>query len=294
MTKRTEGRILKGIGGFYYVLTDGEVIESKAGGRLRKKEFSPVAGDMVTLEVNDNNEGYILEILPRKNYFIRPPIANIDKLFIAATQAPPITDAYLLDKMSVLALYQNVEPIFVFTKNDIHNSEEMREIYEKCGFKTISCSAVTGEGCDEIREMTKNSVSVFTGNSGVGKSSILNAVFSDIELEVGSISEKIARGKNTTRTTEFFVLDEGRFVADTPGFSSFDLTRMQKIDKEYLMHLFPEMEPYWDKCRFNGCTHRKEPDCAVKQAIEEGIISQSRHESYLKLYEELAALKEWE
>lgn len=294
MTVRKEGKILKGIGGFYYVLSDGEVIESKAGGRLRKKEFSPVAGDMVIFEINENNEGYILEILPRKNYFIRPPIANIDKIFITATQAPPITDAYLLDKMSVIALYQNVEPIFVFTKNDINSSDELREIYQKCGFKTVSCSAVTKEGCDEIRELTLNAVSVFTGNSGAGKSSILNAVFGDMELEVGNISEKISRGKNTTRTTELFVLDGNRLVADTPGFSSFDLTKMHKIEKDYLMHLFPEMEPFWDKCRFNGCTHRKEPDCAVKKAIEEGLISPSRHESYMKLYEELAQLKEWE
>lgn len=286
------GIILKGIGGFYYVLSQDRVFECKASGRLRKREYSPVAGDMVQLELTED-KGFILEILPRKNYFVRPPIANIDKLFIAATEAPPKTDTYLIDKMCVIAMYQNVEPIIVITKNDVEESSNLKRIYESCGIKVVTTSAETKLGCDDIRSLAKNSVSVFSGNSGVGKSSILNAVFNEINIETGEISERILRGKNTTRTTELYVLKDNILIADTPGFSSFDLSQMHKTEKDFLMHLFPEIEPYWDKCRFNGCTHRKEPDCAVKQEVSMGRICQSRYDSYVRLYEELSQMKEW-
>ena len=181
----------------------------------------------------------------------------------AVTEAPPVTDAYLIDKMCVIAMFQNVEPVIILTKSDIVRSTCLKETYEKCGFKVVECSAVTKEGCEEIISLAEGAVSVFTGNSGVGKSSILNALFPNMELETGEISEKIGRGKNTTRITELYLLDNNAVVADTPGFSSFDLTRMHKIDKDYLMHLFPEMENYWNECRFSGCTHRKDRKSVV-------------------------------
>lgn len=292
MSDRKRGIILKGIGGFYYVLHDGQVIECKAGGRLRKRENSPIAGDCVLFELNAD-VGLISEIEPRKNYFVRPPIANVDRLFIAATEAEPETTPYLIDKMAAIALFQDVEPVILLTKSDLSSNDKLYDIYSRCGFKVIKCSAETKLGCKEIKALTENSISVFSGNSGVGKSSIMNAVFEGIHLETGAISEKIGRGKNTTRTTELYVMDGGGLVADTPGFSSFDLTKMHKIDKDYLMYLFTEFEPYIGGCRFNGCTHRKEPDCAVKEALSRGVISKSRYESYVKLYEELAQLKEW-
>lgn len=292
MSDRKRGIILKGIGGFYYVLHEGQVIECKAGGRLRKRENSPIAGDCVLFELNAD-VGLISEIEPRKNYFVRPPIANVDRLFIAATEAEPETTPYLIDKMAAIALFQDVEPVILLTKSDLSSNDKLYDIYSRCGFKVIKCSAETKLGCKEIKALTENSISVFSGNSGVGKSSIMNAVFEGIHLETGAISEKIGRGKNTTRTTELYVMDGGGLVADTPGFSSFDLTKMHKIDKDYLMYLFTEFEPYIGGCRFNGCTHRKEPDCAVKEALSRGEISKSRYESYVKLYEELAQLKEW-
>lgn len=292
MSDRKRGIILKGIGGFYYVLHEGQVIECKAGGRLRKRENSPIAGDCVLFELNAD-VGLISEIEPRKNYFVRPPIANVDRLFIAATEAEPETAPYLIDKMAAIALFQDVEPVILLTKSDLSSNDKLYDIYSRCGFKVIKCSAETKLGCKEIKALTENSISVFSGNSGVGKSSIMNAVFEGIHLETGAISEKIGRGKNTTRTTELYVMDGGGLVADTPGFSSFDLTKMHKIDKDYLMYLFTEFEPYIGGCRFNGCTHRKEPDCAVKEALSRGEISKSRYESYVKLYEELAQLKEW-
>ena len=292
MSDRKRGIILKGIGGFYYVPYEGQVIECKAGGRLRKRENSPIAGDCVLFELNAD-VGLISEIEPRKNYFVRPPIANVDRLFIAATEAEPETTPYLIDKMAAIALFQDVEPVILLTKSDLSSNDKLYDIYSRCGFKVIKCSAETKLGCKEIKALTENSISVFSGNSGVGKSSIMNAVFEGIHLETGAISEKIGRGKNTTRTTELYVMDGGGLVADTPGFSSFDLTKMHKIDKDYLMYLFTEFEPYIGGCRFNGCTHRKEPDCAVKEALSRGEISKSRYESYVKLYEELAQLKEW-
>lgn len=289
MTQDKNGVILKGIGGFYYVLCGTVVLECKAGGRFRQGDISPVAGDRVKLHGE-----LIVEIEPRRNFFVRPPIANIDKLFIAATEAPPKTDAYLIDKMTVIALQQGVTPIILLTKSDVSASSELEQTYQKCGFPVIISSAYDNCGIEAVQAEAKDCISVFAGNSGVGKSSIINAAFEGFSLEIGKISEKISRGKHTTRTTEFFPLPYGGIIADTPGFSSFDLTRMHKIDKTALMHLFPELEPYWDGCRFHGCSHRKEPNCAVKQAVEQGMVPQSRYDSYCKLYEELAAIKEWE
>ena len=202
MSDRKRGIILKGIGGFYYVLHEGQVIECKAGGRLRKRENSPIAGDCVLFELNAD-VGLISEIEPRKNYFVRPPIANVDRLFIAATEAEPETAPYLIDKMAAIALFQDVEPVILLTKSDLSSNDKLYDIYSRCGFKVIKCSAETKLGCKEIKALTENSISVFSGNSGVGKSSIMNAVFEGIHLETGAISEKTPRGlRNSMSWTE--------------------------------------------------------------------------------------------
>lgn len=288
---REYGVVLKGIGGFYYVLRDGSVHECKAGGRLRLGDISPVAGDLVTFEMS-GDDGLITSIKPRKNGLMRPPVANIDRLFIVASQAPPSTDPFLIDKVTVIALWQDIEPIILLNKCDIDDCGEFWETYTRAGFKVIRVSTVTGEGIDEVREMAKTGVSCFTGNSGIGKSSILNCLMPNKNLLVGRIS-RIARGRHTTRQSELYPCGEG-FVIDTPGFSAFEITRMENIHKEQLQHYFPEISGYFDKCRFSGCAHIKEPGCAVRQSVRDGLIPKSRYLSYRKLYEELAQIKDWE
>lgn len=286
------GIVLKGIGGFYYVLKDGNVYECKAGGRLRMGDISPVAGDWVTFELS-GEDGLITSIKPRKNSLIRPPVANIDRLFIVASSASPKTDPFLIDKVSVIALWQDIEPIILLNKCDIDGSDELYDIYSKVGFRTIRVSAMTGEGIDEVKSLAADGISCFTGNSGIGKSSILNQLLPNKKLLVGRISSKIARGRHTTRSSELFPCGNG-FVIDTPGFSSFEITKMERILKEQLQHYFPEISGHFDECRFSGCAHIKEPGCMVRQLVKEGVISRSRYESYTKLYAELALIKAWE
>ena len=293
MSDRKRGIILKGIGGFYYVLHEGQVIECKAGGRLRKRENSPIAGDCVLFELNAD-VGLISEIEPRKNYFVRPPIANVDRLFIAATEAEPETTPYLIDKMAAIALFQDVEPVILLTKSDLSSNDKLYDIYSRCGFKVIKCSAETKLGCKEIKALTENSISVFSGNSGVGKSSILNALQPDFRIQVGEVSDKLGRGRHTTRHVELFRLDNGAIVADTPGFSSFDTEEMELRRPEELEHTFREFEPYLGKCRFTGCAHVKEKGCAVLAAVKAGEIAPSRHASYVRLYEQAKEVPEWE
>lgn len=286
------GIVLKGIGGFYYVLKNDKVYECKAGGRLRLGTLSPVAGDWVTFE-QAGEDGLITSIRPRKNSLMRPPVANIDRLFIVASSAPPQTDPFLIDKVSVIALWQEIEPIILLNKSDLDGNDELFKIYTGAGFRTIRVSAVTGEGIDAVRALTADGISCFTGNSGIGKSSILNQLLPNKNLLVGRISAKAARGRHTTRQSELFPCGNG-FVIDTPGFSAFDITRMEHIKKEQLQHYFPEITGLFDQCRFSGCAHMKEPGCVVRQQVRDGVISRSRYESYKKLYTELAAVKDWE
>lgn len=291
MTDREYGVVLKGIGGFYYVLRDGKIFECKAGGRLRLGDISPVAGDMVTFELS-GEDGLITFIKPRKNSLDRPPVANIDTLFIVASQAPPSTDPLLIDKVTVIAANQDIETVILLNKCDIDASDELYDTYTSVGFKVIRVSSVTGEGIEEIKELARDKISCFTGNSGIGKSSILNCLMPERGLLVGRIS-KIERGRHTTRQSELFPC-LGGFVIDTPGFSAFEITRGERIAKDRLQHLFPEISDYFDKCRFSGCAHIKEPGCAVRQLVKDGEIPKSRYLSYKKMYEELSLIKDWE
>ncbi len=284
------GYITKGVGGFYYVLTDSGIQECRARGIFRKRGISPVAGDNVTL----NDEGNMIdEIAPRKNVFIRPPIANLDVLFIVASTTQPVPSTLVLDKLTAAAIYQNVQPVLVFTKTDLSTPDTLARDYEGSGIPLIFVRYDTGEGLDQVRSWIKGRLCAFCGNSGVGKSTLLNTIAPQLHRETGEISRKLGRGRHTTRETEIFEVCGGR-IADTAGFASLETQRLCRIPKERLEEVFPEFEPYRQQCRFIGCSHRSEKGCAVREALEEGKISSTRYASYLAMYEEAAQIKEWE
>ena len=292
MEVKKQGVVIKGIGGNYDVACEGEILRCRASAKIKHQKNLLAAGEYVELRLTDDG-GYITERLPRRNGLIRPAIANIDQLVILCSQAPPVTDPYLIDKVTVVALYQGIQPIILLNKSDLHESGDLYEAYQKAGFPVVRASAVTGEGIEEIADLLAGKISAFTGNSAIGKSSILNRIDSRFGLQVGDMSEKIARGRHTTRHVELFRLDNGGFVADTPGFSTFDAVRMEKLTKENLQQYFPEIDRFFAQCRFTDCKHIKEPGCVVREAVERGEIARSRYESYCMLYEEVAAQKLW-
>ena len=292
MEVKKQGVVIKGIGGNYDVACEGEILRCRASAKIKHQKNLLAAGEYVELRLTDDG-GYITERLPRRNGLIRPAIANIDQLVILCSQAPPVTDPYLIDKVTVVALYQGIQPIILLNKSDLHESGDLYEAYQKAGFPVVRASAVTGEGIEEITALLAGKISAFTGNSAIGKSSILNRIDSRFGLQVGDMSEKIARGRHTTRHVELFRLDNGGFVADTPGFSTFDAVRMEKLTKENLQQYFPEIDRFFAQCRFTDCKHIKEPGCVVRGAVERGEIAKSRYESYCMLYEEVAAQKLW-
>ena len=290
-----EGIILKGIGGFYYVDTAEGLIECKARGRFRKTVGKPIVGDRVTLEIQpEDGTGYLQTIAPRKNSLIRPAVANLDLVVAVASAAPPVTDPFLIDKVTAIAVHKNMDALVVINKTDANPGDELYETYRKSGIEVLRVSAHTGEGIDALRERIRGRVSAFAGNSGVGKSSVLNRLDSSFGAEVGAISDKIGRGMHTTRHVELHPIEGGGYIADTPGFSSFETEQMDLVLAEDLQYAFPEFEPYIGQCKFTGCAHVKEKGCAVLAAVENGEIAKTRHESYVKLYESVKDLKEWE
>ncbi len=291
MTK--SGIIVKSLSGFYYVKTDIDVITCKARGKFRKKEFSPLVGDKVNISVVEENEGVIDEITPRLNCLVRPPVANIDRLFIIVSTCSPNPSEFVIDKMTVTAHNNNIEPIIVINKSDLSSPNEIYDIYKKCGYKVFCVSAKENYGIEQFFPLIEGKLSVFCGNSGVGKSSILNAIDSRFDIETGEISEKLGRGKHTTRHIELYS-SHGGLIADTPGFSSLDMERISVIRKGDLQYCFPEFDRFLGECKFNSCSHTKEKGCAVLTAVEQGEIPQSRIESYKKLYEESSKYKDWE
>ena len=292
MEIKKQGVVIKGIGGNYDVACEGQILRCRASAKIKHQKNLLAAGEYVELRITDDG-GYITERLPRRNGLIRPAIANIDQLVILCSQAPPVTDPYLIDKVTVVALYQGIQPVILLNKSDLHDSVDLYHAYQKAGFPVLRASAVTGEGVEEVKAMLAGKISAFTGNSAIGKSSILNRIDSRFGLQVGDMSEKIARGRHTTRHVELFQLDNGGFVADTPGFSTFDAVRMEKLTKENLQQYFPEIDRFFAQCRFTDCKHIKEPGCVVREAVEQGEIAKSRYESYCMLYEEVAAQKLW-
>lgn len=291
----TEGIILKGIDGFYYVDTADGLIECKARGRFRKTVGKPIVGDRVTLEIQpEDGTGYLLDIAPRKNSLVRPAVANLDLLVAVASAAPPVTDPFLIDKVTAIAVHKGIDALVVINKTDSDPGDELFDTYRRSGIDALRVSARTGEGIDALRERLRGRVAAFAGNSGVGKSSVLNRIDPQFSAEVGAISDRIGRGKHTTRHVELHPIGNGGYIADTPGFSSFETEQMDLVLAEDLQYAFPEFAPYLGQCRFTGCAHVKEKGCAVRVAVEAGEIAPSRHDSYVKLYESVKDLKEWE
>ena len=292
--KILDGIIIKGIGGFYYVEAAGEVFECKARGAFRKKRITPLAGDNVKITVREGKENTIDEILERKNSLVRPPVANIDTLIVVSSIKEPVPSLLVIDKLTAIAVDKGIKPCVVFSKSDLADTTEYEEIYKKAGIEVCSVCNKTGEGVDKVKAMIGEGITVFTGNTGVGKSSLLNAIDSRFSLATGEISDKLGRGRHTTREVTLYHIGEG-LVADTPGFSSLDIQESSEIIvKENLPFCFPEFSDYLGCCKFTSCSHTVEKGCAILQALGEGKISPKRHENYVAMYNDVKDLKEWE
>ncbi|MGN1018462.1 MAG: ribosome small subunit-dependent GTPase A [Oscillospiraceae bacterium] len=289
-----EGTIIKALSGFYYVSSEEQVYECKARGKFRLDGTSPLVGDRVSFAIDTNGKGFIDKVFDRKNSFIRPAVANIDALVFVAANTNPVTDPFLIDRVSVIAEEADCDLIVCINKTDIDPADELYAIYTGAGFETLRTSTVTGEGIPELKAALKGKICAFTGNSGVGKSSILNSIVPEFNIEVAAVSNKLGRGKHTTRHVELYDIGDDTFIADTPGFASFDIEMMQTIDKRELQHDFRDFKMYIGNCRFNDCAHLKEPGCAVTEALQIGDIMPSRYQSYKRLYELSAQNNFWE
>lgn len=293
MTNTKQGIILRGIGGFYYVETADAVYTCRARGNFRRQGITPVAGDRVEIEVQPSGEGFLTRVFERHNSLLRPPVANLDLLVLVASVCQPTTNTLVLDKMIAIAEKKGITPIVVINKADLADPTELEETYRKAGLECYIASALRPETLEPLRKRLAGHVSVFSGNSGVGKSSILNAIDPTLVLETGEISQKLGRGRHTTRTATLYHLADG-YIVDTPGFSSLDLEQVEPINKDELPDCFREFAPFVGDCRFIGCAHYKEPNCGVRQAVEEGLIARSRYDSYVTMYEAVKDKKEWE
>ena len=293
MADRVTGRIIRSLSGFYDVQIPGKVISCRARGILRKEGNSPLTGDMVEISV-ERGKGMVEKILPRRNSFVRPAVANVDALVVFAANVNPITEPFLIDRVAAIAGDQEVQVVLCINKCDLDPAVDLVRIYEHAGFSVICTSAETGEGVEQLRQLIRGKLTAFTGNSGVGKSSILNRLCPELNLPTGEVSEKLGRGRHTTRHVELYALDDGTYVADTPGFSSFDTDQMDVILKENLQYAFPDFGRYIGDCQFRDCSHRKEPGCAVCAALEAGEIEKTRYDSYLRLYEKASQINLWE
>lgn len=291
-----QGKIIRGIAGFYYVhVPEIGILECKAKGIFRKNKLKPLVGDFVDVSIIDeeNKKGNIDEVLERRNELIRPAVANIDQALVIFAIKKPEPNLNLLDRFLIMMQQKEIPCVLVFNKSDLATEKEKQALsraYENSGCKILFVSAKQNQGIDEVREMLSHKTSTVAGPSGVGKSSLINMLQSNVSMETGSISEKIERGKHTTRHTEFIPIGEDTFIMDTPGFSSLAVFDMEK---EELEQFYPEFDEYRDSCRFHGCSHTHEPGCSVKEAIEEGRISKERYENYQLIYEELKNKKKY-
>ena len=284
-----QGRIITSVGGLYTVETFSGICTCKARGIFRKRGITPYVGDYVQL----SEDGVIQEILPRKNSILRPPVSNLDQIFFVVSTCHPAPNLLLLDSFLTVAIYQDIQPAVVLTKMDLHRGEQLEKLYTDAGIPVYPVEYNKPETVAAVSELLAGKISMMTGNSGVGKSTLLNAIDPSLQIATGEISEKLGRGKHTTRQVQLYPC-AGGYLADTPGFSAVDLEKFQTILKDELADCFREMHDYEGKCRFRGCSHTKEAGCAVLQAVKDGEISQSRHQSYLNLYEQAKNIKEWE
>ena len=293
MADKQTGRIVRSLSGFYDVQTNAGLVTCRARGALRKESQSPLTGDMVEITV-ERGKGMVEKILPRRNSFVRPAVANLDALVVFAANTNPVTEPFLIDRVAAIAGDQEVPVYLCVNKCDLDPAVDLCRIYTNAGFRVIRTSAETGEGAEELRSLLRGKLTAFTGNSGVGKSSMLNRLCPELALPTGEVSEKLGRGRHTTRHVELYRLEENTYVADTPGFSSFDTDQMDIILKENLQYAFPDFGRYIGQCQFHDCSHRKEPGCAVTAALGRGEVEKSRYDSYLRLYEKASQIKTWE
>lgn len=288
-----QGIVLRSIGGFYYVEAADMVYTCRARGIFRRHGITPVAGDRVMISVKEDGTGMLEEVLERKNVLVRPPVANLDVLVLVASVCHPRTNTLVLDKMIAVAEKKGICPIIVINKSDLGDPTELEKIYHSTGLECFTVSAHDPQSLIPLRRRLAEQICVFAGNSGVGKSSILNGIDPSLELSTGEISEKLGRGRHTTRTATLYHFADG-YVVDTPGFSSLDMEQVESISKDELADCFREFEPHIGQCRFIGCAHYREPKCAVRAAVELGEIAQSRYDSYVSMYEAVKDKKEWD
>lgn len=292
MAERSTGRIVKALSGFYYVRSGSGVTECRARGIFRKEGLTPLVGDYVEFSV-ERGKGMLEKVLPRRNWFLRPAVSNLDALVILASGSNPVTDPFLIDRVAAIAGDRGVPVLLCVNKTDLDSGDRLIGIYRRAGFRVFPTSAETGAGIDALREAIYGKTVAFTGNSGVGKSSVLNRLDSRFAIETGEVSEKLGRGRHTTRHVELYDLGDDTFAIDTPGFASFDTEQMELVVKENLQYAFPDFAPYLGKCRYHDCAHIREPDCAVLQALADGRLEPTRHASYVRLYESAKEIKPW-
>ena len=293
MADKQTGRIVRSLSGFYDVQTPDGIVTCRGRGSLRRTGDSPLTGDIVEIS-QQKGKGMVERILPRKNRFVRPAVANVDALVVFAANVNPVTEPFLIDRVAAIAGDQEVPVYLCVNKCDLDPAAELVRIYQNAGFPVIRASAETGEGVEDLRRLLWGKLTAFTGNTGVGKSSMLNALCPELSLATGEVSEKLGRGRHTTRHVQLYCLGEDTYVADTPGFSSFDTEQMDVLLKENLQYTFPDFAPYLGQCQFHDCSHRSEPGCCVRRAVEEGAVEKTRYDSYLRLYEKAEQVKLWE
>ncbi|MBE6888879.1 MAG: ribosome small subunit-dependent GTPase A [Ruminococcaceae bacterium] len=292
------GKIIKAVGGIYYVdaldgVLKGEIVKCSARGIFRKDGISPCAGDNVRVVTEDNTDPVIAEIHDRRNYLVRPPLANLDGIVFVNSCIEPLPNRFVLDKLVAIADSKGIEPLIVFTKTDLKDAGELIDIYKSIGIEVCLVNNITGDGADKVMRFIEGKTTAFVGNSGVGKSSLMNVLFPELSLETAHISKKLGRGRHTTRQVEMYKL-AGGYVADTPGFSTVETERYCRIPKGELDAAFREFGEFRTECRFANCAHIKEKGCAVVEALEAGKIPRSRYDSYLRMYEEASKINEWE
>ncbi len=288
------GLILRSQGGFYQVRTSAGELRCRGRGRFRKEATQLLVGDQVEVQPTEEGAGFITGLAPRKNFLIRPPVANLDRLVLVVSAADPAPNLLVVDKLTAIAARRGIPAALVFTKPDLADTANLAAIYRGAGYPVCQVNSLTGEGIPQVRALFQGGLSAFCGNSGAGKSTLLNALYPELQLATGEISRKLGRGRHTTRHVELFPTGDGGYIADTPGFSAVEFLQFEKMPAAALEDCFPEFGPYREKCRFTGCSHRVEKGCAVLAAVEEGKTPESRHQSYRAIYEELRGVKEWE